>query len=593
MAKGTSKYLAGIKQGDHYEEYEVDLLNPPRDMYSPENPMIILGSVVLPNGKKAPLPDFTGITILGGFDCSTFMLNSDSVLPRSIIALDCSYSIGDLGVLIGILPNTVVRVFVRGAILNNIKNDKDDARHYATEFKKMHPNVTVTDGKRTLDGIFAEIDKDKEVVAESVVDTPMEKEGVSVPEKTDDWLEQEELVSECKKVSERLKCVSDADLVRFVKMARSGLARSGIKTALMKRSDDVSVMCVNRADVQTIVARVLELIDEKRARLDKKNALEKTKSEKESVKPVQDSERSSGKFYVDNQEVVPVEIKKYIPTRLWGQLRSACGDNKVMLLGFLNDINAINVNPASTQGKKLAYIQDGELKFSNTIHLKSAQCLAQSFCKTNNRARIVWSVCGNVFLCADFFPEHEKTKRAYQKSLHSSPVDLSKINLSDVSEYKNVADLIAELSIINNNNKPDKKETKAKKKVENTVNKPVVTDVTKKTVADKVVGTKEVGPVMVAEQVGPEKTAQEVCPLWQDLYSMKSQFEVLLVGINNMQQILITQLSVETDTDKMLTATQELQDVLARRKTYEDAIKKISDVKRQLTDLHQLLEKTK
>lgn len=589
MAKGTSKYIAGIKQGDYYEDCEVDLLNLPRDMYSAENPMIILGNVVLPNGKKMPLPDFAGVVILGGFDCSTFLLDANSVLPVGISALDCSHSIGDLGALIDILPDSVARVFVRSAILNNVKNDKDNARHFATEFQKKYPDVCVTDGKRTLAGVLAEIDKAKDMIVHSDDVAPAVEQKNASPEKTEDWLGQGELLVECKKVSEILAKIPDADLLRYIKIARSSLFLFGVKVSVMKRKDGVDVMCINRSDVKVIVARIFELIDENQARLDKgektKNAKNKN-PKKEAVVPVTEKrdEASSG-FYVGTQQVVPVEIKKYIPTRLWGQLRSACGDNKKMLLGFLNDINAINVNPASTQGKRVAYIQDGELKFSNTIYLKSAQCLAQSFCKENNRARIIWAVCGNVFLCTDFFPEHEKAKRAYQKAIRKMDINLSDFDLTDTQEYKNVEDLIKELGDGRDDFEPadvapmlkNKPGTAKKNVAENSVATPVEMVAKQEIVSDKVA----------------EKTACPQVPVWQELYSMQGQFEFLMDGLNKACNVLVLQLSTEKDTDKMLQVAKRLQDILLERKKYEDAIKKISVVKQQLTDLHSLLESSK
>ncbi|MBQ8255912.1 MAG: hypothetical protein IJY99_03035 [Alphaproteobacteria bacterium] len=595
MAKVISKYIAEIKQGDNLEVHEVDLLNPPRDMYSAENPMSISGDVVLPKGKKAPLPDFTGIVIFGAFDCSTFTLNSNSVLPQGISSLDCSYSIGDLGVLIDILPATVTKVFVRGAILNSIKKDKDDARRFATEFQKKYPDVCVSDGKSTLNDILAEIDRAKENVVNSNIVAPVVEQKNNPPEKTDDWLDQGELLNECKKASDILAEFPDADLSRYVKIARSGLGVRGIKSYIMRREDGVDVMCTNRSNIDAIVTRIFELIDENQARLDKNKKTKTAKKEapkKEPAPVAEKQDEASSGFYVGTQQVVPVKIKKYIPTRLWGQLRSACGDNKKMLLGFLNDINAINVNPASTQGKKVAYIQDGELKFSNTIFLKSAQSLAQSFSKENNRARIIWAVCGNVFLCTDFFPEHEKAKRAYQKTIRKIDINLSDFDLNDTQEYKNVEDLIKELGDGHDDLGPadtaptSPKKSKARKKAiaKDMVAEPV------ETVAEPVETVAE--PEVVSDKVA-KITPRSQAPVWKDLYSMRGQFEVLMDEINKVCDVLVLQLSTEKDTDKMLHATQQLQEVLAQKKKYEDAIKKISVVKQQLTDLHSLLERSK
>ena len=97
---------------------------------------------------------------------------------------------------------------------------------------------------------------------------------------------------------------------------------------------------------------------------------------------------------------------------------------------------------------------------------------------------------------------------------------------------------------------------------------------------------------IVSDKVA-EKTACPQVPVWQDLYSMQVQFEFLMDGLNKACNVLVLQLSTEKDTDKMLQMAKRLQDILLERKKYEDAIKKISVVKQQLTDLHSLLESSK
>ena len=43
--------------------------------------VVINEDVFLPNGKGQPLPDFSNVYINGSFDCSSFSITKDSVLP--------------------------------------------------------------------------------------------------------------------------------------------------------------------------------------------------------------------------------------------------------------------------------------------------------------------------------------------------------------------------------------------------------------------------------------------------------------------------------------------------------------------------------
>lgn len=83
--------------------------------------VVINEDVFLPNGKGQPLPDFSNVYINGSFDCSSFSITKDSVLPRGINVLKCFYSLNDLSILNGILPDSVKKVYVRNAIINSIK----------------------------------------------------------------------------------------------------------------------------------------------------------------------------------------------------------------------------------------------------------------------------------------------------------------------------------------------------------------------------------------------------------------------------------------------------------------------------------------
>ena len=81
------RYTATIELGDGKDVLDVDMLNLPYDMFGPEFPLEIIGSVDMGKCKGQPLPDMTDVVVYGEFDCSTCAINADTVLPKEISTL--------------------------------------------------------------------------------------------------------------------------------------------------------------------------------------------------------------------------------------------------------------------------------------------------------------------------------------------------------------------------------------------------------------------------------------------------------------------------------------------------------------------------
>ncbi len=153
----------------------IDIFDIPYDIMDTECGLAIWGNLELGRCKNREWPDLSNVYVSGAFNCSDFTIGPDTVLPQEMRLLDCSHAISDLEVLNDKLPATVSTIIVRTAILNNIKNDKNGALDIARRFADKYSSITVTDGKRTLEDIFYEIEQKKAKEKEVQSKTPEKK----------------------------------------------------------------------------------------------------------------------------------------------------------------------------------------------------------------------------------------------------------------------------------------------------------------------------------------------------------------------------------------------------------------------------------
>ena len=160
MAKATTIYEATVGSGDARRIENVDIMDLSNVEMGPDARVVINDDVTMGKGRKRPLPDFRYVDILGELDCADFVIGAETVLPLGIKGLKCGFAIGDLSVLVGKLPKTCKTVYVRHALLNNVKNNKDGALDAARKFAQKYPRVNVVDGKgANLHDIFVALDE--------------------------------------------------------------------------------------------------------------------------------------------------------------------------------------------------------------------------------------------------------------------------------------------------------------------------------------------------------------------------------------------------------------------------------------------------
>ncbi|MBR2482455.1 MAG: hypothetical protein IKB49_01025 [Alphaproteobacteria bacterium] len=442
MAKQINKYEAVIFKDGQPTPIMVDIHNLPYDSFDVTNPINIMGNVDLGKSKNHAWPDLSAVIINGSLDCSDFPITAKTVLPLTFKKLVCKFSINDLGVLIGRLPMGVSQVVVRTALLNSVRKNKDGALDIARRFARAYPNITVTDEKQTLNDILMEIER---VSAATAVTPQPSKPQTAKPEvatKTAEWLEGSELVAHCATASEKFASLSPDAQERHMRIARSAKVRLDLKTGQFKRpSDGATVQCVHVDCVPMLLDYILTCIAEQEESRAAKDA-SKTASKKSVAKPAAQPQKTQPSLFVGTSQVKPVKIKKYISKSAWTQIRSKCSCSVPELLRVLNDIDCININPASTMGNGVFYVENGVIRKSRTVKFKSARCLAQGFGKSDNRGRIVWGVSGNVFVCQKFFADHAINDE-YQWYVRDLNLDLSTM---DLGEFLYVPDLIKELS---------------------------------------------------------------------------------------------------------------------------------------------------
>ena len=595
------RYTATIELGDGKDILSVDMLNLPYDMFGPEFPLEITGPVDMGKCKGQPLPDMTNVVIYGEFDCSTCTINADTVLPKEISKLVCKHSINNLDTLIGILPLSLQQVVVRPAIINAVKdsikkNSTDDiAYKSAIKFMETYPDITVTDGKKTLAEIIQ--DHSQTATKKESKKTKIVNAVPQLEQQTEDWLSVNDLIPVCEELlGPDLLARLDKDLKRYIRQALSAKSTVKVETREMQRTDGTKVKCIRKEDANLVAEQIAESVqsqDKAEAKGTKKPVLKKTAETKAPTEPQ--------KYYIGNREIHPIKIKKYISKAAWGQILSKVGKNTTALREILQDIENINVNPAlaHTASGQVAFIKDEAVQVSPTVGFKNGRCLAQGFGTLDDRPRIVWGICGNAFVCQNFYSAHEgKVKQEYNKLLREIDIDISKL---DLSEYLLVTNLIKELKV-ERTTEESLKEEKTEDVTEAIAEQTVAPAPVIETVATPVVDiatTTETTQEKKEEIIMPEqseikpkrprikrvKCTEETAPkthYWASLYHLSAQIKADYRATALQQQRLLNALTQPMTTDEMLDYTNELHEVLCHKRNLEWAMQQVEEKNKEL-----------
>lgn len=623
MARKKQTYDAYINTGDEKISVQVTMNDLPYGLFNASQPLVIDGDVDMGAGKSESLPNMENVVINGSFDCSSYKIVPDTILPNGISSLVCLHSISCLDDLVGKLPETVKTVVVRPAILNAIKKAEVSSDEFksAQEFMKKYPSISVIDGKQNLADIIAEQTKPLDVVK-----TKIEKQTVVapvVPEKTSDWLSSDEMISVCMDLSENVSSLSREEIARYVKMARSPKTKLGIKVQQMKREDGDVVVCVHSQDVATVLAFVEAKVAEATAAKSKKE--QKKPQEKVVAKPAVADNKEKPKHFFQNREIKAIQIQKYMSKSVWGQIRAKVGNDTGTLLRILQDIQDINVTPAKAHvaSGQVAFIKDGNVQVSPTVTFKNGRCLTQGFGTLDDRPRIVWATCGGLFVAQHFFAAHEgKEKLKYNKILREIDVVAEDLVLSD---YLLVSDLIKEIGgsrpgsggseyPIPTSSTDDSVEDVAPvdsdsafsgttdtmeqevaseepvviepvKPVEVPVAKPVVVPV-EAPVAQPKQEPKKVEPK--TEKVEPKQDNNPI--QWTELYSLHHKYVQRIEFLEKSTRLMLADMAKESDTVKLLKMTGDLTDLLMAKRGYEAALEKMRAINETLKEMEMQLD---
>ena len=557
MAKKNNLYTVGYeKDGQLTVIFDVDLFDLPYDEFNEQSPLWILSDVDMGKSKNRTWPDFKNVKIYGSFDCSDFPITPDTILPECFNTLICKHSISNLDALINILPKDFItisapNIVVRSAILNNIKNNKDDALSIAKRFAEKYPMITVTDTKQTLSEILDAIDT---APAKQTIQKPKKQQTTkkTTKQKTDEWLSTEEMAKRCIAESTKISALPYQQVIRYIQMAHSEKSTLKIIRQELLRTDGVKVSCIHISETPRIIAFILESVA---ARTQQKTKKEKPITTPKTPQPTTDTQK---RYFVNQNEITETKIEKYISPQAFGDIKTKCGNNTTDLLRILNDINIINVNPADNPGKQVLYIQDSKLKVSPTVKFKHARCLCQGFGTLDNRPRIVWGVSGNYFICQKFFARHNTTE--YNEYFRALNIDASKL---DLSEYLYVPKLIDQL----------------------TGGKPAPSDTT----------PEQTPPNNTASipDTNPANTDAPKTQKWSQLYSLNTKYQERLNALNLSQAKLTTQLTSETQTSALLETLNNLKSVLLQKQECEQALQRIQAMNTGLKQMQQALNKQK
>lgn len=601
MAKQEQLYPAFITRSDDDQEpvlQQVDIFNLPYDKFDEQSPLIIPEDVDMGKSKNRKWPDLSNVIIFGDLDCSNFTITSETIFPCKFKRLICKFSIKDLDVLIGLLPSGVKSVVVRTALMNNIKNNKDNALDCARRFIEAYPDITVTDTKQTLSDILHGLDCAVVPSVQQISDAK-KTTAENFKIKTDKWLDSHELAIHCAVLSDKIAALSEDIRSRYIRMARSSKLGLNIKTEYLKRpSDGELVLCVHVDSVSTIVDYILGYLFEQEQAIALLKSVPKydnndvlTEKRTDTIASLPDNQ----KIFFGADEVQQIDIKKYISKSAWAQIRGKCACSATELLRILNDIECINVDPASTKGASVVYVQNGSVQKSRTVKFKSVHCLCQGFGNKDNRARIVWGISGNTFICQKFFAEHA-TNYDYQRYIRDLDIDASAL---DLSEFFYVPDLINDLSGGREDASDDNllisdsgvshplpiDSAPTKNTVDHsgefpTINKSAPTPKEKR----RSVPYKKVSPMTSNENTKNTETKKQSTD-WVDLYSLNHSIIQQYENLQKMQSTILSQMISETDTEKMIQMNHDLQVVLQNKSKCETTLRQLKDINKSLLDI--------
>lgn len=596
MAKKTELYPATIMENGALTEILVDVFNLPYDRFDDENPLILHSDVSLGRAKGRSIPNMRNVIIMGTLNLGEFKIQSDTVLPDEVTELICEHSINSLDDLSRKLPAVLNRIKIRHALFNNIKKDKDGALSAARRFMQLHPRIVVTDGSLILRDVLKDIDS-KNIQQNEIADVPIAtKDVVTSNIKTDEYYSTDEVLVVCKNAVPEFASLSDSELARYIKLARSARANLKISPVELKRADGAKLVCVHRSHINTIIEFIKMQINEDKERASKvKEHVRKPKAVP--VAPVVQPGGSTERLYeLDGRKLNITKIRKYIHKREWNLIKSDCGNNKKQLLDILNEVHRINVKPTDTNGSKVYYIEDGKIKVSRVMELKNSKCVTQGVGTLNSRQRIIWGMCGDVFVCVGFFAEHEHFLCKYKNVIRN--LDMADVNLS---ECYDVVNLIDELSgghggpsgpeVVGDSDVLDTMESH--EGFATTPNEPA-------DVVDKVADIPVVDDESVAKAVEENKTSakpsNEVTPtgvVWAELYSLNIRLTQQINLLDGERNIILKQMQSENNTDKLMALTCGMAHNLERRKELEEMLVALHEMNKKLIGWQSNLDKQK
>ena len=621
-------YDATVFRDGKAQNISVDITALPYGKFDFEHPLLIKSDVVMDNGKKKLLPDFSNVVIMGAFDCSSYTINADSKLPIGITELICLHSVNDLDVLTSVLPDSVRKVVVRTAILNSIKKESDNALGLAQNFIEKYPYTVVTDGKTVLSDVLNQLTVEQVgTSAEKVNSVPVQ---VQTEQKTDEWLSMDELIFAYKQDKDAISGISDENIQRAIRIVRKKLN----KRELM-REDGVMVNCIHRDELPSLVVAINQ--QQKRDSVQRANARQKEVAHKtEQVTEKSVRQTSVPKLFVGNKELQKIVIKKYIKNNVWKEIQKHCKNDLDRQLEFLESIEVINIKPVDTAGKKVCYIQDGVLKTSSTVTFKNIQWLTQGFSTLDDRARIIWCMNEHGFIATEYFEEHEKKQSVdYKKAIRNKDVaGFTTVDTLSVSDL--IKELTAEREAKQANAiesvcsdvicvpadvqsvKPVVQKQQKRKRVR-IHNKPNALDLSNVRVEKydmKVENLADAQDVIAQEKQECQKIANviekdvvtaiesalwggivaskqfvsgsnNVDLKWNDVDSLQASFTVMLSELNSKKSVIVSLLSSESNTENLLDYTADLRSVLEHKQVCEKTLCKLEQIKSELNQIRQ------
>ncbi|MFQ6778055.1 MAG: hypothetical protein ACLRFI_02030, partial [Alphaproteobacteria bacterium] len=235
--------------------------------------------------------------------------------PEGTTSVDLTYTINDFSTLLSIsFPKTLKKIIVQTSLLNKVNDKNPDIQNQACEFIKKHPNIIITDGKKTLQNIFDEANKQIDTIVPQKTSSPVSS---IILEKNTDWLNRNEIIAKLRaEKNELIESIPDDKILKRYVQQCVNKNKSTISVETFMQNGQ-PVPCVKSDDYEKMYNLIIEYIGK-----DKQTEPEQNITTQKSIAVKQDVSVQKTKE--------TILIEKYINPTVWDDIKKSVSKSDIL-----------------------------------------------------------------------------------------------------------------------------------------------------------------------------------------------------------------------------------------------------------------------